>query len=168
MVFWPCLIFGVFRNALYVELVSKLLHRRVSNGKHKHSFLKQINFPLKDSSENICTGTSGNGRKFSISQHDVQWMFFKYFRGMSRVPSPAPSKPWQNLWSPAASGSHYMSSSKQIAVFGLMLECRDVVGFFFTALWYNYCYIVFSQHYFICCLGQWDLNAGNGGGFSYH
>lgn len=40
-------------------------------------------FPLNGSSENICTRTSGNGRKFGISQRDVQLMFFKCFRGMS-------------------------------------------------------------------------------------
>ena len=83
------------------------LHAHVRKSTHKHSFLKQITFPLKDASENICAGTSGNGRKFGISQCDMQWVFFKHFRGMIGALSSATSKPVQNLWSPAASGSHY-------------------------------------------------------------
>lgn len=115
--------------------------RRVSHGKHERSFRKQITFPLKDSSENICTGTSGNGRKFGISQRDVHWVFFKYFRGMSRVSSPATSKPPTEFME--SSGKWFslpVTSSKQIAVPGILVMFVS---------WHNYCYIVFSQYIYV-------------------
>lgn len=132
MAFWSCVIFAVFQTG-------HLLPGPVSNGKHERSFHRQITFPLKASSENICTGTSGNGRKFGISQRDVQLMFFKYFRGMSRVLSPAPSKPWQNLWSPAASGSHYPCHLPNKLPYWAPSWSAGVSK-------HNYCYITFSQY----------------------
>lgn len=132
----------MFQTGLYVERFAHASFCTDVWATHEHSFRKQITILLKDSSENICMGTSGNGRKFGISQRDVQWMFFKYFRGMSRVLSPATSNPWQNLWSPAASGFHYPCHLPNELLNGAP---SWVTGVMFVS-WHNYCFIVFSQY----------------------
>lgn len=51
------------------------LRGHVRNSTCEHGFRKQITFPLKDTSRNICMGTHVKGRKFGICQRDVQCVF---------------------------------------------------------------------------------------------
>lgn len=168
---WQFVQSGAFQTRLYVEWFTNgnFCTDVWATANMSAAFCRQITFPLKDSSENICTGTSGNGRKFGISQRDVQWMFFKYFRGMSRVVSLATSKPWHNLWSPAPSGFHY-PSSKQIAVLGSQLGCLGWClspGIITVIMcFHNMSTTLF--HLLTIHLVWCNLNEGHSGGFSYH
>lgn len=73
----------VFQTGLPVDRFSNANFFTAVQTRVAASFAGEQLFPLNGSSENMCTRTSGNGRKFGISQRDVQLMFFKCFRGMS-------------------------------------------------------------------------------------
>lgn len=85
--------------------------------------------------KNICTRPSGNGRKFAISQRDVQWMFFKYFTGMSTaLQPPNPDR---------------IYGVKQQVVLITRVNFRSdccIWGCFFPLSWHNYCYVEISQY----------------------
>lgn len=73
---------------LYICFIQKHLLCYFSvHDKHEQSFLKQITSPLKEPSENICTGTSGNGRKFSISAWRAMNVFQVLQRDEQRIES---------------------------------------------------------------------------------
>lgn len=68
---------------------------------------------------------------------------FRHFRGMSRVcGAQQPPNPWQNLWRPAASGSHYPCHLPDKWL-NWAHSCGAGPMFVF---WHNYSYIVFSHY----------------------
>lgn len=84
-------------------------------------------------------GMAGNSAFLSVTCNEC---FSSTSEGWAEYPAPQPPNLWQNLWSPAASGSHYPCHLPNKLLYWAHSWGAGVM----FVSWHNYCYIVFSQY----------------------
>lgn len=128
-------------NFLTVTCKRQCLHANASNRTHEHRLHEQTPPPLKG------TPLRASAQEWHEIRHLSAWQAMRvfFFRALQRDELSAEAhslqRAWQNLWSPAASGSHY-----PCLLLNKLPYCARSWGAWISSVaWHNFDYLLFSQ-----------------------